>query len=319
MSRFIEETYEWVGGLLFDAPSEHSDDESTQIGPTGERHALPKGQHPLGHRRMTGTVVVDIDGAVATLTLNRPDRRNAISWQLVTDLVDALEACRRMPLRAVVLTGAGGDFCVGADMARVGSTDSQDQETRTLRGRSREDDVERLTFASRATELLLSSPVPTIAAIDGACAGAGLSLALATDLRVAADRAVFNTAFVTAGVSGDLGSAWLLSRAVGDARARSLMLDPGRLDAHRAAAWGLVTEVSHDLPARIAELAHTIATRAPLAVAHARNNLDDAHRRPFPDYVRQEITRMVECAQSKDARRAAQAYIDKTVPVFTGD
>lgn len=268
---------------------------------------------------MTATVVVDVDHDVASLTLNRPERRNAISWDLVVDLVAALERCRRMPLRALILTGSGSDFCVGADMARVGSDNHEEQQTRTLRGQSREDDIERLAFASRATELLLDFPVPTIAAIDGACAGAGLSLALATDLRVAADRAVFNTAFVTAGVSGDLGSAWLLARAVGDARARLLMLDPGKLDARQAARLGLVTEVTQSLQARTAELAQRIAARAPLAVAHARRNLDDAYRKPFGDYVHQEIVRMVECAQSEDARRAARAYLDKTTPVFTGD
>lgn len=268
----------------------------------------------------SGTVLFEVADGVGTVTLNRPERRNAISWQLVEDLLAALDlAYTARDLRALVLTGAGKDFCVGADLARVGSDRTADQETRTLRGRSVADDRRRLTHASAIVETLVSFPVPTIAAVNGACAGAGLSLALAADFRLAAREAVFNTAFVSAGVSGDLGSAWLLTRAVGGTRARALLLDPGKITATEAAALGLVTETVADLPARVDELGGRLAARAPKAVRHAKENLADAELSTLADYLRREVPRMVDCARSGDARRAAQAFLDKRKPVFTGE
>lgn len=268
----------------------------------------------------SGTVLFALDGGVGTVTLNRPERRNAISWQLVEDLLDAIkQAGSARGLRVLVITGAGGDFCVGADLARVGSDSVHDQETRTLRGRSMADDRRRLTQASTIVEALVSFPAPVIAAINGACAGAGLSLALAADFRIAAEGAVFNTGFVSAGVSGDLGSAWLLTRVVGEARARALLLDPARIAAVEAARLGLVTETTADLPARVGELAGKLAAQAPRAMRYAKQNLADAVLATLPDYLQREVPRMVDCARSGDARRAAQAFLEKRTPMFTGE
>jgi 2-(1,2-epoxy-1,2-dihydrophenyl)acetyl-CoA isomerase len=268
----------------------------------------------------SGTVLFQLHDGVATVTLNRPERRNAVSWQLVEDLLAAIDRARsERDLRVLVLTGAGADFCVGADLARVGSDSTRDQETRTLRGRSTADDLDRLTRASAIVERLVSFPMPTIAAINGACAGAGLSFALAADFRLAAQSAAFNTAFVSAGVSGDFGSAWLLTRVVGEARARALLLDPGKVTAAEAARLGLVTETTPDLPARVAELAGKLAAQAPRAMLYAKRNLADAALATLPDYLRNEVPRMVDCARSGDARRAAQAFLEKRKPVFTGE
>lgn len=256
------------------------------------------------------TVLLDVDDRVATLTLSRPERRNAISWELLVDLVSAVEAASTDPqVGAIVLTGAGRDFSVGADLARVASDRRSDQDSRTLRGRSREDDVERLTFASKVAELIVSCHKPTVAKLNGACAGAGLSLALATDFRIAATRTVINTAFVSAGVSGDLGSAWLLARAVGDARARALLLDPMKMTADEALVAGILTEVSTDLDARVEALTYRLVRRPPTAIAFAKENLADAASLTFPDYLRQEIPRMVDSAASTDAREAARAFL----------
>ncbi|XRQ12155.1 enoyl-CoA hydratase/isomerase family protein [Actinomadura welshii] len=268
----------------------------------------------------SGTVLFEFADGVGTVTLNRPERRNAISWGLVQDLLAAIElAGAERGLRVLVLTGAGGHFCVGADMARVASGSAEDQETRTLRGRSVADDLERLARASTIVEALVAFPMPTIAAINGACAGAGLAVALAADIRLAAETAVFNSAFVSAAVSGDFGSAWLLARTVGDARARALLLDPAKFTAAEASAWGLVTEVTDDLPARLAELSGKLAAQSPKAMLYAKRNLADAGLATLPDYLRQEVPRMVDCARSDDARQAAQAFLDKRKPVFTGE
>ncbi|PRX46678.1 enoyl-CoA hydratase [Prauserella shujinwangii] len=268
----------------------------------------------------SGAALLALDDGVGTVTLNRPERRNALSWQLIEDLLAALRRARTAEgLRVLVLTGAGDDFCVGADLARVGSESARDQETRTLRGRSVADDRERLAVASTVVELIESFPAPTIAAVNGACAGAGLSLALATDFRIAAPASVFNTAFVSAGVSGDLGSAWLLTRAVGSARARALLLDPAKIGAEEALAAGLVTEIAADLSARVGELAGKLAVQAPKAMRYAKRNLADAGRFTLAEYLEREVPRMVDCARSDDARQAARAFLEKRRPVFTGE
>src|SRR5690606_21183440 len=176
---------------------------------------------------------------------------------------------------------------------------------------SLQDDRDRLTQASAIAERLVTFPLVTVAAINGACAGAGLSLALATDIRVAADRAVFNTAFVSAGVSGDLGSAWLLTRAVGNARASSLILDPVKLDAGRALELGLVTEVTADLAGRLGALTAKLANQPLLAMQHAKRNLADAAVSSLPAYLRREVPRMLETAHRGDARAAAQAFVNR--------
>lgn len=255
-------------------------------------------------------VLVKEHDGVATITLNRPERRNAISWPLVVRLVEVLERLRQDDdVRVVVLTGAGRDFCVGADLDRVGSDDPQAQESRTLRGRSVEDDEERLRHASRAVELLLTSPQPTVAKVNGACAGAGLSLALAADVSVVAEHAMVNTAFVGAGVSGDLGSAWLLTRAVGTTRARSLLLDPGKMTAAQAVALGILTEVTPDVDLRVAQLTAKLVRQAPLAMRHAKQNLLDAVAADLPAYLDAEVPRMVETARDGRAKQAARAFV----------
>ena len=114
---------------------------------------------------MAGRIRIEVEGGIGWLVFDHPERRNAISWQLVGDLLAAIERARAEPgLRVLVVTGAGRDFCVGADLAKVGSDSAQDQETRTLRGRSVADDLERLTRASAIVETLVSFPMPTIAA-----------------------------------------------------------------------------------------------------------------------------------------------------------
>jgi len=258
-----------------------------------------------------GEVLVDLAGGVATVTLNRPGRRNAVSWDLLVQLAAALEELAADEhVRVVVLTGSGRYFCVGADLARVGSSEVADQETRTLRGRSVQDDRDRLTRASRVVELLVGFPVPTVARVNGACAGAGLSLALATDFSIAARGAKVNTAFASAGVSGDLGSAWLLSRATGVARARALLLDPVKMTATEAVALGVFTEVVDDLDARVAQLARKLAGQSPLAMRHLKSNVLDAACLDLQGYLLREVPRMVETAGADTARDAARSFVD---------
>lgn len=263
---------------------------------------------------MPAQVSCSIVRGVATVTLDNPGRRNAVSAPLFRDLeivLGQLEANR--DVRVVVLTGAGSSFCVGADLAAP-------PELRILRGDSIEADTARLRAAGHVAERLHLMPQLTVAAINGACAGAGLSLALAADIRIASEAAVFNTAFLSAGLPGDLGGIWFLTRLLGAARARELFLLPEKFDAHRAAELSLVTEVS--AAAGFGELIDRVTARlasaAPLAARDMKKNLLAAQIMPLGDFLGAEVDRMVRCFHTGDAREASAAFLERRDPVFTG-
>ncbi|WP_092803625.1 enoyl-CoA hydratase-related protein [Rhodococcus globerulus] len=263
---------------------------------------------------MTDEISYSVDAGIATIVMNRPDRRNAITYTLVTGLQDALTAAAGdSGVRTIVLTGTGGNFCVGRDQ-------SGDPTTRVVRGLSEQEDRTRLLDVSRVIPTLVQVPKPTVAVIRGGCAGAGLSLALACDLRYAGADAVFNTAFVGAGMSGDMGMAWLLTRAVGSSKARELMLLSGRIKADQAAAFGMIHEVvaGEALETRATEIARRLADSAPLALRGAKLNLESALSRPLSEYLIGEADRLITCAYSEDVEEARSAFLGKRVPHFAG-
>lgn len=255
----------------------------------------------------------DGDG-IATLTLRNEGRRNALAVDLFEDLDRELRELESDPgIRVVVLTGHGSAFSVGADLAAP-------PQRRTLRGDSTAADLARLRRVGRIAERLHLLLQVTVAAVNGACAGAGLSLALACDLRIAAEAAVFNTAFLGAGLSGDLGGIWFATRILGQARARELFLLPGRLPAREARAAGLVSRISADdtFAADLAALTAQLAAGAPRAIRAMKENLRDADRLPLADYLDVESERMVATFHTDDAREAARAFLERREPVFTG-
>jgi 2-(1,2-epoxy-1,2-dihydrophenyl)acetyl-CoA isomerase len=251
-------------------------------------------------------------GGCLRITLDHPERRNALSPQLLDALLEVVE---RIPdddgTRVVVLTGAGGVFSVGGDLAlRAGG-----------QGLITGDPVESLTRIRRAVrvvEVLVALPQVTVAAINGACAGAGLSLAAACDLRVATERARFNTAFLTAGVSGDFAGIWSLTRIVGPARTRELFLRPGPFDARRAHALGIVGTVAPDneFDATVEEIVDGLVDAAPLALRAMKRNLVDAEATPLSAYLDLESRRYLETGTSRDSIEAANAYLQKRPAVF---
>lgn len=251
------------------------------------------------------------EGLVATVTMNRPDRLNTLNKPLQSALVYALEdVASDVEVRAVILTGAGRGFCAGGELGEQHDAHSWPQAS----------EVGQLRWMERAIELLVTMPKVTIAAINGACAGAGVSLACACDLRVAADRAVFNTAFLTAGLPGDYGSAWLLSRLLGGARARDLLLFPRRVTADEALGLGLLSRVvpADELRSTVDTLAAGAAASAPLAVRGMKANLQSAEILPLADYLSVEVERQIECGRSEDAAEAGRAFLEKRQPVFKG-
>lgn len=250
---------------------------------------------------------------VAMLTMNRPERRNAISDDLVRALLSELDRIAGdEEVGAVVLTGAGGTFSVGGDL-EAGAGGGVDTGVPT-------EVVTQLRSAMRVSQLLHEMPQVTIAAIDGACAGAALSLATACDLRYCSERARFATAFVNAGVSGDFGGTWTLPRVVGPAKARELYLLSEKLGAEEAHAIGLVSRVfsAEELSGAVAAIAERIAAKAPLARRGIKANLNDSERLSFAEALDREAERHVRCSFSADAAEAAAAFLGKRPPVFHG-
>ena len=241
---------------------------------------------------MTDTVRFEVSGPVATITLNRPDRLNAMTEELIGGVLACLEhATADDAIRAVVLTGAGRGFCAGGDLGSMGEFAGP---------RTEEASRAELRRLHRTTELLHEMPKVTIAAVNGPCAGAGLSWACACDLRIAAESAVFRTAFLSAGLTGDFGGTWSLTRLVGAGRARHLFFLNEKLSAASAAAIGLVGEVVPDgaLMGRVADIASALAQAPPHVVAGIKQNLNDAQELGLHAMLNAEADRQVRAAAS---------------------
>jgi enoyl-CoA hydratase/carnithine racemase len=249
---------------------------------------------------------------VCVLTLNRPEARNALTWDMKWALVDLLPQLGRDPdVGCVLLTGAGGAFCAGGDtknMAREGKPPSAEERKGMLR---REHQI---------PLLLHQLPRPTVAALPGPAAGAGFALALACDLRISADSAFFTTAYARLGLSGDYGSSWFLTRLVGPARARELMFCGERIDAAAAERLGLVNRVvpAAELEKQALELASRIAAGPPIALRWMKDNLNRALTSDLASLLDLEAERMCDGAQTEDYLEAIRAFRDKRTPTFRG-
>ena len=252
------------------------------------------------------TIIYEKTGPVARLTMNRPERLNGMANRMLIETRHALTAASEdRDLRVLILTGAGKGFCPGADIGRVASEAPDDPLTA--------DDF-------RVPVLLHNMPAVTIAAINGACAGAGLGWALACDFRFAAASARFNVAFLDVGVAGDMGGPWTLSRIVGPARARELYFLPGKFDAAEALRIGLVSRIFPDDRFRVE--VETIVTRladsAPIALRTLKANFVDSERMDFAGYVALESERHFRMFETEDTREAFAAKAEKRKPQFKG-
>jgi 2-(1,2-epoxy-1,2-dihydrophenyl)acetyl-CoA isomerase len=267
----------------------------------------------------TGTtdLLAHIDDGVAVITMNRPERRNALSAAMLAALADTLAACEtNADVGAVVLTGAGVAFCAGGDVK--GMAEAQNgPEAEPIDAR-----IHRQRLSQRATAgRLYEMPKPTIAALPGAAAGAGLSLALACDLRIAAEGAVMTTAFAKVGFSGDYGGTYFLSRLVGTAKARELYFLSDKVEMSEALALGLVNRVvpANDLTPATMELAKRLAHGPRVAYRYMKENLNRAAAEgSLGDCLDLEATHHIHCALTQDHREAAKAFVEKRTPQFVG-
>ena len=204
----------------------------------------------------------------------------------------------------VVLTGAGRGFSAGGDVTAMAGDPGD-------RGGGDDADPVDLRSIMQIAELLHTMPAITVAAVNGPCAGAGLSFACACDLRYAARSAMFVTAFLRVGSSGDHGSAWVLTRAVGPAKARELLLLGERVGAEEALRIGLVSSVLDDdaLRDRVDAIAARLAAMPPTAARLMKQNLDDAIALPLREYLDVETERFAECSGSEESIAAAKAFL----------
>ena len=278
---------------------------------------------------MNETVRYEVDGAVATITLNRPEHLNTMSGDLLVGTISALEDAAADPsVRAVILTGAGRGFCAGGDLQGMaaggrgggGGGRGASGDGGTPRPGRIERDIANLRANMRSSQLMRDMPKPTIAAINGPCAGAGLAWACACDIRYCSTSAVFNTAFMTAGLSGDFGGTWTLSRIVGPAKARELYLLAEKFRADEAERIGLVSKVLPDeeLLPYVRSVADRLAGFAPLTLRAIKANLNDALEVGFAEMLDREADRHTRCGRTEDAREAAKAFLEKRPPVFHG-
>jgi 2-(1,2-epoxy-1,2-dihydrophenyl)acetyl-CoA isomerase len=265
-------------------------------------------------------VEYDVADGVATITLNRPESMNTMGGELLP-LTNAYlgTAAGDGDVRVVVLTGTGRAFCAGGDLRDMASG-NRGAPGGSIGPRSVARAIDDLRHHMRSSQLLREMPKVTIAAINGACAGAGFSWACACDLRYAADSAVFNTAFLTAGLSGDFGGTWTLPRIVGAAKARELYLMPQKFDSAEALRIGLVSEVvpQDDFADFVLEKAHRAAAFAPLTAASIKANLNDADHVSFSEALDREADRHIRSGLTEDSREAARAFLEKRAPTFTG-
>ncbi len=245
-------------------------------------------------------VLVARDGPLATITLNRPGRRNAATVEMCRRVHEAAREVAASDAQVVILRGTGGDFSVGADLAGGGGGASHAPPT-----------YEELGMLHHAGTVLHTMPQVSIAAIDGGCAGAAFGWAAACDFRFATPEARLNTAILTVGVPGDMGMAWSLSRMLGGARARELMFFPEKITGQQALDIGLVTrlfprERFHD---EVRALADQLCSREPFALRMMKANMVSAEDLPIGHFIDVESARSLHCTNRPDfAARMALAY-----------
>jgi 2-(1,2-epoxy-1,2-dihydrophenyl)acetyl-CoA isomerase len=252
-------------------------------------------------------VLTERDAGVLTITLNRPDVLNAFDAEMQAGFRDALKEARDASVRAVVLTGGGRGFCVGQDLNAF-RDEAGDIATRL-----------RTTFNPNVTALrALEKPV--IAAVNGPAAGAGMSLACACDLRIAADSASFVPAFIGIGLVPDTGGSWFVAQLLGYSRAFEWLTSGRKLSAAEALEWGLVTEVvpADDLAARATEVAGRYAAAPTKGIGLTKRLLDRASRSRLEEQLELEAQLQAAAAASDDFREGVAAFLEKRDPRFTG-
>jgi 2-(1,2-epoxy-1,2-dihydrophenyl)acetyl-CoA isomerase len=249
---------------------------------------------------------------IATLVLNRPERLNALNNELATALNEALgRIAEDDSVRVVVITGAGRAFCAGGDLAAIG---------KGRRGRDTQELEPLLRAGMQAVLRMRTIPQPVIAAVNGAAAGAGMNIALAADIRIAAEEATFGQNFAKVGLFPDFGGTYFLPQLVGPAKAAELFYTGDMIDAKTALDLGIVNHVvpGAQLEAEVKSLAQKIALGPSLAVQAVKKTLFGAEKNKLSEALEHEVQEQIRCYLSEDCSEGIRAFFDKRPPKFQG-
>jgi 2-(1,2-epoxy-1,2-dihydrophenyl)acetyl-CoA isomerase len=252
------------------------------------------------------TILYEVQGAKATITLNRPDQLNGITNTMMRELYECVgRVADDREVRVLKLTGAGRGFCPGADLNAYSSGEPQEENRKEY---------------FHLTSILHEMPKVTVAAINGACAGAGFGWACACDLRYAREGASFNTAFLGVAISGDMAGPWLLPRILGASKAKELYFMPDKFKADEALRIGLVSNVfpKETFSSEVDLIVDRIARSAPLAVGEMKKNFTSAENMSLRDYIEVETERHSRTGASEDSKEAFKAFVEKREAVFKG-
>ncbi|MFN7930541.1 MAG: enoyl-CoA hydratase [Blastocatellia bacterium] len=258
-------------------------------------------------------ILSHVENKVATLTLNRPDKLNALSRDLMAEATSLLKQWGSDPnIGAIVLTGTGRAFCAGGDVSNMAK---EAAEPLTL-----EQQVDGLRQAQELSWLLYNLPKVTIAAVNGFAMGAGLGICLSCDLRIASAQAKFGTAYAKVGFGGDFGTTWTLARYVGAAKAKELFFLADIIDAAEAHRLGLINRiVTHDeLMAQVNEIATRIAHGPLTSYRYMKANVNLAQTTDFRTMLDREAETHLRCGLTEDHKEGVRAFMEKRQPNFTG-
>jgi 2-(1,2-epoxy-1,2-dihydrophenyl)acetyl-CoA isomerase len=257
------------------------------------------------------TITVVHDQGLATLTLNAPDKLNAVSRKMIAELKDCWETLAAdASVRAVLLTGAGRGFCAGADLSDPDRDRSETADSGSALDK----------FFNPVIRLMRSVPKPVVAAVNGPAAGVGMSFALAADIAIAGKSASFLQAFARIGLLPDGGSTWFLPRLVGEQRARALAMLAPKISAEQAKEWGLIWDVVEDgdLMKTAAEVARGLADGPTLSLARIKEAMNRASGNPLSQQLDLERDFQRELGRSEDFQEGVLAFLAKRKPNFKG-
>jgi 2-(1,2-epoxy-1,2-dihydrophenyl)acetyl-CoA isomerase len=256
-------------------------------------------------------LIETIEDGIATLTLNRPESLNALSMEIRHGLLESLQRLAEDDsVGCIILTGTGRGFSAGGDVKSMAERAARGFEAR----------AQGIQFSNRIPMMMRSIPKVIIGMINGVAVGAGLSMSLACDLRVAARSARFGTGFLKIGLSGDWGGSWTLTRLVGTAKARELYLLGDMISAEEALSVGMVNRVVDDAELQTATMAmaRRIADLPRITVGYTKKNLFAAETGDFATVLDMEAFHQARCSQTEDHREAVAAFREKRKPVFKG-
>ena len=253
-----------------------------------------------------------VENRVATLTLNRPDKLNALNAELLTGSIEALKKWSADPeVGAIVLTGSGRAFCAGGDVSRMGGEAVEVP---------LEQHIDQLRASQEMSWLLYNSPKVTIAAVNGFAMGAGLGICLACDLRIASDQAKFGTAYAKVGFGGDFGTTWLLTQYAGAPKAKEMFFLTDPIDATEALRLGLVNQVipHEQLLPETSSIAQRIAHGPLVSYRYMKANVNLSTHSDFRTVLDREAETHLRCGRTEDHQEGVRAFMEKRAPQFKG-